>query len=111
VEPEVGFEPATFRLRVEEPSSSRYQPGRFWLLRSAGSFSQCVPDLPSYGRENDRENDCETAQGFGDDAGLEPVAAGVTLRMTDPVGCLALDLSTRCCRRRPGRSCWPDVGA
>ena len=57
VEPEVGFEPTTFRLRVEEPSSSRYQPGRFWLLTSAGSSSQCVPDLPSYGRGNDQEND------------------------------------------------------
>jgi hypothetical protein len=57
VEPEVGFEPTTFRLRVEEPSSSRCHPGPFWLLTSAGSSSQCVPDLPSYGRRNDQEND------------------------------------------------------
>ena len=37
----------------------------------------------SCGLWNDCENDCETAQRFGDDAGLELVAAGVTLRMTD----------------------------
>ena len=48
--PTVTLEPSTFRLRVEEPSSSRYQQGPFWLLTSAGSSSQCVPDLPSYGR-------------------------------------------------------------
>ena len=59
MEPEEGFEPSTFRLRVEEPWSSRCQPGRSWLLRSVGSSSQCVPDLPSYGRWND----CETALG------------------------------------------------
>jgi hypothetical protein len=45
-------------------------------------------------------NDCETAQRFGDDAGLELVAAGVTLRMTD-LWCLGPDLSARNCRRRP----------
>jgi hypothetical protein len=37
---------------------------------------------------NDHENDCETARWFGNDAGLELVAAGVTLRMTDPSGVL-----------------------
>ena len=57
LEPEVGFEPTTFRLRVETPSSSLYQPGPFWLLTSAGSSIQCVPDLASYGRANDQEND------------------------------------------------------
>jgi hypothetical protein len=57
MEPEVGFEPTTFRLRVEEPSSSRCHPGLFWLLRSAGSSAECVPDLPSYGRGNDQGND------------------------------------------------------
>jgi hypothetical protein len=31
IEPEVGFEPTTFRLRVEEPSSSRCDRGLFWL--------------------------------------------------------------------------------
>ena len=45
------------RLRVEEPSSSRCRPDPFWLLTSAGSSSQCVPDLPCYGRGNDQEND------------------------------------------------------
>jgi hypothetical protein len=48
-EPEVGFEPTTFRLRVEEPLSSRCRPDPFWLLTSAGSSSRCVPDLPCYG--------------------------------------------------------------
>jgi hypothetical protein len=38
--------------------------------------------------ETGHENGCETAQRFGDDAGLELVAAGVTLRMTDPSGVL-----------------------
>src|SRR5215203_1754015 len=38
-------------------------PRRFWQLRSAGSSSQCVPDLSCYGRGNDQENDCETAGG------------------------------------------------
>jgi hypothetical protein len=33
-------------------------------------------------------DDCETARWFGDDAGLELVAAGVTLRMTDLCGVL-----------------------
>jgi hypothetical protein len=37
---------------------------------------------------NDRENVCETVQRFGDDAGLELVAGGVTLRMTDLCGVL-----------------------
>jgi hypothetical protein len=46
-----------FRLRVEEPSSSRCHPGPSRLLTSAGSSSQCVPDLPSYSRRNDQEND------------------------------------------------------
>jgi hypothetical protein len=36
VEPEVGFEPTTFRLRVEEPSSSVCRPDPFWLLTSVG---------------------------------------------------------------------------
>jgi hypothetical protein len=35
---------------------------------------------------NDREHDCESARRLGDDAGLELVAAGVTLRMTDRCG-------------------------
>jgi hypothetical protein len=56
-EPEVGFEPTTFRLRVETHPSSRYQPGRFWLLTSAASSVEFVPDLSCYGRGNDREND------------------------------------------------------
>jgi hypothetical protein len=55
-EPEVGFEPTTFRLRVETHASSRCWPGRFWLLTSAGSSSQFVPDLPGYSRGNDQEN-------------------------------------------------------
>ena len=57
VEPEVGFEPTTFRLRVETHPSSRCQPRPFWLLASAGWSIQCVPDLPRYGRRNDQEND------------------------------------------------------
>ena len=57
MEPEEGFEPSTFRLRVGKPPSSRYRPGLFWLLTSAGSSVECVPDLPSYGRGNDQEND------------------------------------------------------
>ena len=57
MEPEVGFEPTTFRLRVEKHPSSRCQPGLFWLLTSAGSSVECVPDLPCYGRGNDQEND------------------------------------------------------
>jgi hypothetical protein len=57
MEPEVGFEPTTFRLRVEEPSSSMCRPDPFWLLTSAGSSVECVPDLPSYGRGNDQGND------------------------------------------------------
>src|SRR5215216_4322890 len=57
MEPEVGFEPATFRLRVATHSSSRCQPGRSWLLRSAGSSIQCAPDLPRYGKGNDHWND------------------------------------------------------
>jgi hypothetical protein len=50
MEPEVGFEPTTFRLPVETHPSNRYQPDRSWLLTSAGSSSQYVPDLPCYGR-------------------------------------------------------------
>jgi hypothetical protein len=53
LESEVGFEPTTFRLRVEALPSSRCQPGRFSLLTSAGSSIQCVPDLWRYGRGND----------------------------------------------------------
>jgi hypothetical protein len=52
VEPEVGFEPTTFRLRVEEHSSSRCCPDPSWLLTSAGLSVEFVPDLPCYGREN-----------------------------------------------------------
>jgi hypothetical protein len=37
------------------------------------------------------------------DPGLELVGAGVTLRMTDPLWCLWLDLSAR--------GCWLDAGA
>jgi hypothetical protein len=51
------IEPTTFRLRVETHPSSRYQLDPFWLLRSAGSSSQCGPDLPCYGRGNDQQND------------------------------------------------------
>jgi hypothetical protein len=40
----------TFRLRVEEQSSSRCRPDPSWLLTSAGSSIQYVPDLPCYGR-------------------------------------------------------------
>jgi hypothetical protein len=57
VEPEVGFEPTTFRLRVGEPSSSRCFRVLFWLLTSAGSSVECVSDLSCYGRGNDQEND------------------------------------------------------
>jgi hypothetical protein len=47
----------TVRLRVEGPSSSRCRPDPSWLLTSAGSSSQRVPDLPCYGRGNDHGND------------------------------------------------------
>jgi hypothetical protein len=57
VEPEVGFEPTTFRLRVEEPSSTRCYRGLFLLVTSARSSAECAPDLPSYGRWNDQGND------------------------------------------------------
>src|SRR5829696_6689773 len=57
MEPEVGFEPTTFRLRVEEPSSSGYLPDPSWLLTSAGSSVACVAGLPCYGWGNDQEND------------------------------------------------------
>src|SRR5215211_9112328 len=49
LEPEEGFEPSTFRLPVEPHESSRYQPGRFSLLMSAGSSVECAPDLWCYG--------------------------------------------------------------
>jgi hypothetical protein len=52
-----GIRTSTFRLRVEEPSSSRYQPDPFWLLTSAGSSVECVPDLSCYGWGNDQGND------------------------------------------------------
>jgi len=49
------------RIRTDDlPITSRKAfvqrvcPVSFWLLRSAGSSSQCVPDLPSYGRRNDQ---------------------------------------------------------
>jgi hypothetical protein len=51
VEPEEGFEPSTFRLRVETHA------GRFSLLMSAGPSILCAPDLSPYGRRNDRQND------------------------------------------------------
>jgi hypothetical protein len=57
LEPEVGFEPTTFRLRVGAHPSSRSHTVRFWLLTSAGSSIQYVPDLPRYGWGNDQEND------------------------------------------------------
>jgi hypothetical protein len=41
--------PTAIRLRVETHPSTRSHPVRFWLLTSAGSFIQCVPDLPYYG--------------------------------------------------------------
>jgi hypothetical protein len=56
-EPEVGFEPTTFRLRVEEHSSSGCQRVPSWLLRSVGSSSQYGPDLRSNGWWNDHGND------------------------------------------------------
>jgi hypothetical protein len=55
--PTKGSNLTTFRLRVEEPSSSRCRPDPFWLLTSAGSSVECVPDLSSHGRGNDQEND------------------------------------------------------
>ena len=57
MEPEVGFEPTTFRLRVEEQPSTRYYRGRFKLLTSAGSSIEGIPDLWRYGGRNDREDD------------------------------------------------------
>ena len=57
MEPEVGFEPTTFRLRVGEPSSSVCRPDPFWLLTSVWSSVECVPDPLGYGRRNDQEND------------------------------------------------------
>ena len=48
MEPEEGFEPSTFRLRVETQSSSRCDPGLFLLLMSAGSSVECGPDLRRY---------------------------------------------------------------
>jgi hypothetical protein len=45
------------RPAVEEHSSSVCRPDPFWLLTSAGSSVECVPDLPSYGRRNDQGND------------------------------------------------------
>src|SRR5215218_5740333 len=42
LEPEEGFEPSTFRLRVETHSSSRCQPGLSWLLRSAARPSSAL---------------------------------------------------------------------
>jgi hypothetical protein len=54
LEPEEGFEPSTFRLRVETHPSSRFYPERFWLLVSAGSSVEYVPDAPCYGRGNDQ---------------------------------------------------------
>ena len=56
-----GFEPSTFRLRVEAHLSSRCRPDPFWLLTSAGSSAEFVPDLPCYGRGNDQENDQHAA--------------------------------------------------
>jgi hypothetical protein len=41
----------------DAPSSSRCYRGRSWLLTSAGSSVECVPDLPSHGRGNDQGND------------------------------------------------------
>jgi hypothetical protein len=75
-EPEVGFEPTTFRLRVEEPSSSRCRPDPFWLLTSAGSSVECVPDLPSYGRRNDQENDQADPRGTHPDHDCLPIPIG-----------------------------------
>src|SRR5215218_412985 len=39
------------------PSSSVCRPDPSWLLRSAGSSAECVPDLPCYGWGNDQGND------------------------------------------------------
>jgi hypothetical protein len=41
VEPEVGFEPTTFRLRVGPYPSAWTRPGPSWLLRCAGDSIQC----------------------------------------------------------------------
>src|SRR5215218_7121446 len=75
LEPEEGFEPSTFRLRVETHSSSRCQPGLSWLLRSAGSSIQCAPDLPRYGRGNDQGNDQPATTGLPD-RGYVPIPIG-----------------------------------
>jgi hypothetical protein len=76
VEPEVGFEPTTFRLRVEKPSSSVCRPGPFWLLPSAGSSVECVPDLSSYARGNDQENDQADPMGRPPDHGDLAIGIG-----------------------------------
>jgi hypothetical protein len=55
--PTATLEPSTFRLRVEDPSSSTYRPGLFWLLTSVRLSIECVPDLSCYGRGNDQGND------------------------------------------------------
>ena len=62
VEPEVGFEPTTFRLRVAAHPSSGYWPVLFSLLTLVDPSMQCGSDLGRYGRWNDRGND-QPAQG------------------------------------------------
>jgi hypothetical protein len=81
--PREGLDPSTFRLRVETHLSSRYRPGRFRLLRSVGSSSQCVLDLPCYGRGNDQADSGEIQQSMmafrsGSEVGAgQPVTQGL----------------------------------
>ena len=71
-----------------------------WFCRAhehvVGPIGALAPDR--------RADDCEDRNaGSCGSAGLVLVAAGVTLLMTDSrAGCLANDLSARCCRHRPG---------
>jgi hypothetical protein len=57
VEPEVGFEPTTFRLRVVKHSSSLCLRVPSSQLTSLGASIQCGPDQGRYGRRNDQGND------------------------------------------------------
>jgi hypothetical protein len=71
------------RLRVEEPSSSRCRPDPSWLLTSAGSSIECVPDLWRYGRRNDQPDPVGITS-----RGLPPIAIGRSRLARDP-DCLA----------------------
>jgi hypothetical protein len=46
MEPEEGFEPSTFRLRVGPKPSNWTRPGPSWLLRCGGDFIQDRPVVP-----------------------------------------------------------------